>query len=282
MEITKEVLEEFISLTLGEDILPLIHILWKRRNVSEFKLADRLNITVNQVRNMLYRLSEFNLVTSIRKKDKKKGWYIYYWSLNKKSVFNVIWKFRRKKYQEFTDRLKREEAGIFYVCPSGCMRVNMESAMEYDFYCQECGTLFMQQDNNRTIKNLKKRINEMAEELKEFEEHMDNIREKAKRKMVRDAAKAAKAEKERLSREAKKRALKLKKAQKEKEEKRKEKKKAVKKKVKKRKVVKKKIKKVKKKKPVKKKTKVKKVKKKFVKKKVKKKVTKKKTKKRRK
>ena len=112
MKLTKEVLEDFVSLSLGDDILPLIDILWVKKNVSEFKLAENLNITVNQVRNMLYRLGEYNLVSSTRKKDKRKGWYIYYWSLNEKSTFNAIWRFKQKKLQEFKDRVNREKDGI--------------------------------------------------------------------------------------------------------------------------------------------------------------------------
>ncbi|MBL7051708.1 MAG: hypothetical protein ISS01_01315 [Nanoarchaeota archaeon] len=186
MKLTKEVLEDFVSLSLGDDILPLIDILWSKKNVSEFKLAENLNITVNQVRNMLYRLGEYNLVMSTRKKDKRKGWYIYYWSLNEKSTFNAIWRFKQKKLQEFKDRVNREKDGIFYVCPSGCVRLGIDNAMDQDFHCTECGSLLMQQDNQKTIANLQKQIISLGLEVEEYNKVALEIIEERKKKSIRE------------------------------------------------------------------------------------------------
>ncbi len=196
VKITIEVLDELVTALCGEDVLPLMHILWNKNNVSEFKLAEMLNVTVNQTRNMLYRCNEHNLVSFLRKKDKKKGWYIYYWSLNRRSAENALLKFRERQHEEFKQRLGREEEGIFYVCPMGCMRLKMEQAMEYDFKCQECGALLVQQDNTKTIANIKKRVNELEKELAiEREEQLK--RELAKQKLF--AAKKAREEKEALA-----------------------------------------------------------------------------------
>jgi transcription initiation factor TFIIE subunit alpha len=166
-KIDQDLLEELVVALIGEDILPLIHILWNKRNVSEFKLAEKLNVTVNQVRNMLYRLQDHSLVDFMRKKDKKKGWYIYYWTPNHRGAVNTLRKFRRKQLADFKIRLNREHNGIFYVCPIGCMRLKIETAMDYDFKCQECGALLKVQDNKRTIVNIRKRIETLEKELEE-------------------------------------------------------------------------------------------------------------------
>ena len=97
MKLTNTSLTELVTVTVGEDALPLINILKDKNNISEFKLAEMLNVTVNQIRNMLYRLNEKNLVNFMRKKDKKKGWYIYYWSLNKKSIEGAMQKVKNKQ-----------------------------------------------------------------------------------------------------------------------------------------------------------------------------------------
>ncbi|MDP3729125.1 MAG: hypothetical protein Q8R18_06785 [bacterium] len=170
MKITLKSLEELVITLVGEDVLPLIRILWVKSNISEFKIAEMLNVTVNQVRNMLYRLNEQNLVDSNRKKDKKKGWYIYYWSLNKKSVEGVLLKVKQKQLEDLKSRLPRESEGMFYVCPMACMRLQMEAAMEHEFRCQECGTLMKEQDNKKTISNIQKMIVNLEQELKEQEE----------------------------------------------------------------------------------------------------------------
>ncbi len=290
MKLSKEDLEDLVQRLVGDDVLPLISILIKKRNVSEFKLAEMLNVTVNQVRNMLYRLNEHNLVSFMRRKDKRKGWYIYYWTLNNKSVLNAVRKLKEQQLRNFKERLSREEDGVFYVCPTGCMRLMMEAAMEVEFRCQECGNLLREQSNTKTITNIKRMIKELEKELTEEAEAQTELHRK---RMIAAARREKLAEKKKLA--AKKAAKKVKKKAVKKAPKKvvkkkpkKVKKKIVKKKPKKvkKKVVKKKPKakkKVAKKKPKKVKKKVvkkpKKAKKKVVKKKVKKKVAKKKAKK---
>ena len=75
-----------VSELVGEEVIPLVRELKNKKNVSEFKLAEKLKKEVNVARNMLYRLHEANLVTFTRKKDKVKGGYIYYWTLRTKRI----------------------------------------------------------------------------------------------------------------------------------------------------------------------------------------------------
>ena len=165
IKLTNTSLDELVLTTVGEDVLPLIHILRNKNNISEFKLAEMLNVTVNQIRNMLYRLNEQNLVDFIRKKDKKKGWYIYYWSLNKKSIEGALVRVKNKQLEDLKVRLGKEQESMFYVCPNGCMRLAMDAAMEHEFRCQECGTLMKEQDNQKTIANIKKMITDLEVDL---------------------------------------------------------------------------------------------------------------------
>lgn len=165
MKLESEKVESMVRDLVGDDVLPLIRLLLKKENVSEFKLAEDLNVTVNQTRNMLYRLNEHNLVSFIRKKDKKKGWYIYYWSLSSRSVTNVMKKQKLQQLESLKERLAREVESVFYVCPNACMRMKMENAMEFEFRCQECGNLLQEQNNERTIANMKRMIETLEKEL---------------------------------------------------------------------------------------------------------------------
>ena len=71
MDLLDKIVDDFISEMVGKDVLELVQYLKKRENVSEFKLAEHFNLTVNQIRNMLYRLYAHSLVDFTRKKDKK-------------------------------------------------------------------------------------------------------------------------------------------------------------------------------------------------------------------
>ena len=164
-KLTSKEIDDLIINLIGEEVLPLVGQLKNKVNVSEFKLAEYLNITVNQVRNMLYRMHQHNLVTFIRKKDKKKGWYIYYWTMNETYLREALLNFMKRKLEDFKQKLEKEMIGNYFICPNKCTRLALEQAMEQEFHCQECGELMQQQDNSRTIDNIKTRINELMEEI---------------------------------------------------------------------------------------------------------------------
>src|SRR3989338_2974167 len=85
-----ESMDSIIKEVAGEEGVPLVHALKERKNFSEFKLAERLDKDVNAARSLLYRLLELDLVSFIRRKDKKKGWYIYYWTFKPRHL-KKIW-----------------------------------------------------------------------------------------------------------------------------------------------------------------------------------------------
>jgi len=240
MKITTRIIEEILSNIVGDDLPPLLNLLKDKKNVSEFKLAEQLNISVNQVRNMLYRLYKHNLVSFVRRKDKKKGWYIYYWTLNMPEVKRAVQEFKHKQLDEFRKRLARETEGTFFVCPNRCMRMKQEAAMECEFRCQECGELMFMQDNSRTIENIKNRINELEEELKASEREIDELRKRKRAPKKKTSKKKGKAAKKKTAKKktvkkktAKKAAAKKPKAVKKKKLSAKEKKKIIKRPVKK-------------------------------------------------
>jgi transcription initiation factor TFIIE subunit alpha len=163
MRLTNKVIHDTIIQVVGDDVIPVVEYLKDKSNISEFKIAESLDEEVNRVRNMLYRLHTHNLVTYIRKKDKLKGWYISYWTLNLKTVKDLINKIKVHQVDMLKDRLQREEENLnsFFICPSMCSRLSFDAAMEFEFKCPECGRMMAQQDNTRTIKHLKERIKEI-------------------------------------------------------------------------------------------------------------------------
>jgi len=165
MRLTKEVTEELVKEVAGEDTVKLVDLLKDQENISEFKLAEKLRLTVNTVRNMLYRLQAHNLVTSTRKKDKKKGWYIYYWTFNTPQAKSLIRVVKTRKLEHLKDRLRTEIQESFYICPQKCVRFKMENAMDYDFKCPECGNVLEEENNMDFILKIKNTITELEGEL---------------------------------------------------------------------------------------------------------------------
>jgi len=167
MKLSNKIIENVVSEVAGEDVVPLVHALKNKKNVSEFKLAESLKKEVNLTRNMLYRLYDANLVSFVRKKDKKKGWYIYYWTFDTRKVKNLLTKLKKRRLAKLKDRLEREHEGKFYSCKSQCIRLDFDQAMNFEFKCPECGELINQEDNSQEIKKIEKEIKELETELKQ-------------------------------------------------------------------------------------------------------------------
>ncbi len=165
MKLSDKTIHDTIVQVVGEDVIPVVDYLKEKANISEFKIAEELDEEVNRVRNMLYRLHTVNLVTYVRKKDKLKGWYISYWTLNLKSIIFLMEKMKLDQIDLLTERLKREEDNLnsYFICPSLCARLNFDDAMNFEFRCPECGRMMAQQDNTRTISHLKKRLEELKQ-----------------------------------------------------------------------------------------------------------------------
>lgn len=166
-KITPKIVEEIVSEVAGEDVVPLVKALSKKSNVSEFKLADSIKKEINQARNMLYRLYDNNLVSFSRKKDKKKGWYIYYWTFNESRIKDLAVELKKKKIDKLHERLSREKSTQFYMCKNSCMRLDFEQSHDFQFKCPECGTLLDIDDNSKKIADIERELVELSKEVKE-------------------------------------------------------------------------------------------------------------------
>jgi transcription initiation factor TFIIE subunit alpha len=159
--ISLEMKETEIKEIVGPHSLQIVKYLKDKQDISEFKIAEDLKIEIHAIRNMLYTLHGTNLVTYIRKKDRIKGWYISYWTLNLSKFKETLPLVRKESLEKVKQRLLNEENNQFYLCKNMCTRMNFESAIDLDFKCNECGELMNFQDNSRTIEFLNSKIVEL-------------------------------------------------------------------------------------------------------------------------
>ncbi len=166
MKASDKLLAEVVTEVAGENVLKLVKALKNKKNVSEFKLADAIDQEINITRNMLYRLYDHNLVSFVRKKDKKKGWYIYYWTFNPKRIKELVANLKKIKIERLKERLQREKTTNFYTCANKCIRLDFDQATEFEYKCPECGEILNQEDNNKKIAELQKELLVLEKELK--------------------------------------------------------------------------------------------------------------------
>ncbi len=174
----------------GEDVIPLAQLLYGKENISEFKLADKMELTVNQVRNMLYKLHSKNLVDFMRKKDKRKGWYIYYWTLDLKKLLTFLISHKQERLGLMEQRLGQKQIQDYFQCPNKCVVFKYDVAMESDFKCPECGSVLKILDTKKQISNIKKQIKVLGEELKDGKYYLVIEEERLMKKKLRAETRA--------------------------------------------------------------------------------------------
>ena len=87
--------------------------------------------------NILYKLSADGLVSFIRKKDKRKGWYIYYWTLKTEKCLVKLEQSLIGKIENLKGILNNRETKRFYICKPCLIEVTEEKALEHGFSCEE-------------------------------------------------------------------------------------------------------------------------------------------------
>lgn len=191
MKISNELAEELVKQLVGSKAIPLVRLIKEKDNIGEFKLAEKLKLTVNQIRTLLYDLSSHSLVSFTRKKDKKKGWYNYFWSFKNRRAVELLLVIKKEMLEALKKRLNVESTDAFFKCPSGCVRMTLESAMEVRFKCMECGNLLQEQKTYVNIENTNKEISKIEQDIAELEK-LSAVEEEKVKKKVRKIKKRSK------------------------------------------------------------------------------------------
>ena len=189
-----KLLKNLIDELAGENSGQIADILFEKRDVNEFLIAKKMKLTINQVRNILYKLSAEGLVSFTRKKDKKKGWYIYYWTLNTEKCLIKVEGLLIKKISEFKFQLNNRESKRFYACKQCNLEVSEESALEHGFVCEECADVYVLADNGGYLNEMRLKISRTEKELKTIQEELIELRAKESKKKASKEKKIKKKE----------------------------------------------------------------------------------------
>jgi transcription factor E len=202
----KDFLKEVVVITAGKQTEPIVDLLYSVKYVNEFVIAKKLDLTINQTRNILYKISDFGFVSSIRKKDKKKGWYTYFWRIKNLQALEFLREYYFKRFQQFENQINSRETKTFYVCNRCNLEFNEENSMNLEFACPECGELLILKDNTKLVKDFRRNLDKLKEkldlidqEIAKENQNIDKERDKERKKVEKEVAKK-KAEKRELNR----------------------------------------------------------------------------------
>ena len=191
-----KLLKEIMVSIAGKQAEEIVDLLDGKKYVNEFIIAKKLNLTINQTRNILYKISDNGLVSFTRKKDKRKGWYTYFWKIEIMKCLEFLKAELNKKIEQIQYQIKSRETKEFYVCDRCHIEFNEENALIHNFTCPECGNILSRKDNSLIIKEYNKEMDKLRKELALVEEELTTERGKVEKTKARETKKEEKLKKE--------------------------------------------------------------------------------------
>ncbi len=152
----------------GDEYLKVAISLLKSEDATDEEIASSTGLRINMVRKVLYDLFGKSLITGIKVKDERKGWFVYRWRTRREEVEQFIEKQKKKITERLQQRLEYENASEFYHCGNDeCLRVTFEDALDGMFKCPSCGSILNFKNNDRPKKAYAKKIDEIKNDMQQ-------------------------------------------------------------------------------------------------------------------
>ena len=150
----------------GDEYLKVARSLLKTEDATDEEIASSTGLRINMVRRVLYDLFGKGLITGVRVKDERKGWFVYRWRSRREEVENFIQNQKKKIKGRLQERLDYENSSQFYHCGNNdCDRVTFENALDQFFKCPSCGDVLNLKKNETQKKGFTKKIDEIGKDL---------------------------------------------------------------------------------------------------------------------
>ena len=188
----KKFLKEVVVTVVGKQAEEIIDLLDAQKYINEFIIAKKLGITINQTRNILYKISDQGLVSFTRKKDKKKGWYTYFWRLEPIKCLEFLREVLIKKLSNLENQINSRETKEFYICKRCDIELSAENSLLHNFICPECGEIFTLKDNTPVLEELKKNHDKNQKELLLVEQEIIKEKQQIEKEKNKEIKKAKK------------------------------------------------------------------------------------------
>ena len=151
----------------GDEYLKVARSLLKAQNATDEEIASSTGLRINMVRKVLYDLFGKALITGVRVKDERKGWFVYRWRSRRDEVENFIENQKKKISERLQQRLDYENSSQFYHCGNDdCSRLTFENALDVFFKCPSCGNVLNLKKNDREKKAFVKQIDKIRKDMR--------------------------------------------------------------------------------------------------------------------
>ncbi|MDI6730315.1 MAG: hypothetical protein QMD06_02085 [Candidatus Altarchaeum sp.] len=128
-------------------------------------VSNKKNMKAPIIRKWLNLMHDKSIVEFKRTKDKKTGWFTYFWKIRQDKVVEFTVSDINKEIEELEKKIEEIKAHNF-ICD--CKTWTSTEALESDFMCQECEKVIIEKDNDELI-------TEMENKKKLLEKKKDDI-----------------------------------------------------------------------------------------------------------
>lgn len=147
----------------GEEYLKVARALLNTEDATDEEIASATGLRINIIRKVLYDMFGKALITGIRVKDEKKGWFVYRWRAKRDQIDNFIDNQKKKILDRLQKRLEHEESSEFYHCGNkDCPRTKFDAAVESFFKCPSCKGPLNMIDNSKIKEALRYKIEQIT------------------------------------------------------------------------------------------------------------------------
>jgi len=152
----------------GDEYLKVARSLLKSEDATDEEIASSTGLRINMVRKVLYDLFGKALITGIRVKDEKKGWFVYRWRSRRDEVENFIEGQKKKIHERLQQRLDYENSSDFYHCGNeDCPRVTFENSLDLFFKCPSCDNVLNLNKNDKAKKAFGYKIDHIKKDMRQ-------------------------------------------------------------------------------------------------------------------
>ena len=150
----------------GPDYVRVARALLNNENATDEEIASATGLKIKTVRKALYDLFGRSLITGVRVRDPKRGWFVYRWKAQRDQTDGFIQTQKKKVLNRLKQRLDYEETHEFYHCgTTTCTTKTFEESMESFFKCSTCAKPLNRVDNAELKDALKWKIKQLEEDM---------------------------------------------------------------------------------------------------------------------
>lgn len=113
LRVDNELLLNIIKILVGDEAVTIVSMLGNKPEATDEEIATKLEIKLNIVRKILYKLYDYHLAIFRRIRDKHTGWFVYFWKLNPERISDLINSKKKLVLQILKERLVYEKSMFF-------------------------------------------------------------------------------------------------------------------------------------------------------------------------